>query len=51
MENGSGKKWKEKPVGKKAWSILAKMEKMPGVFLGLINIKINDEAKLTDYLK
>ena len=39
-----------KPGGKKAWSVLEKMEKKSGVFfLGLIHIKINDEAKLTDY--
>ena len=40
----------KKPGGKKAWSVLEKMEKKPGVFFsGLIHIKINDEAKLTDY--
>ena len=39
-----------KPGGKKAWSVLEKMEKKPGVFfLGLIHIKINDEVKLTQY--
>ena len=30
--------------GKKAWSVLEKMEKKPGVFfLALIHIKINDQ--------
>ena len=38
-----------KPGGKKAWSVLDKMEKKPGVFLGLIHIKINDEVRLTHY--
>ena len=39
-----------KPGGKKAWSVLEKMEKKPGVFfLGLIHIKINDEVKLIHY--
>ena len=38
-----------KPGGKKAWSVLEKMEKSLVSFLGLIHIKINDEAKLTDY--
>ena len=39
-----------KPGGKKAWSVLEKKEKKPGVFfLGLKHIKINDEVKLTDY--
>ena len=39
-----------KPGGKKAWSVLKKNGKKPGVFfLGLIHIKIKDEAKLTYY--
>ena len=37
----------KKPGGKKAWCVLEKMEKKPCVFLGLIQMKINDEVKLT----
>ena len=36
--------------GKKAWSVLEKMEKKPGVFfLRLMYIKINDEINLIHY--
>ena len=36
--------------GKKAWSVLEKMEKRLGVFfLGFMQIKINDEVKLAHY--
>ena len=39
-----------KPGGKKASSVLEKMEKKPGVFfLGLIHFKINNEVKLIHY--
>ena len=40
----------KKPGGKKVWSLLEKMGKRTGVFfLGLKQIRLNDEVKLTDY--
>ena len=37
----------KKPGGKKAWCVLEKMDKSLVFFLGLIQMKINDEVKLT----
>ena len=39
----------KKPGGKKAWSVLVKMEKSLVSCLGLIHIKNNENVKLTDY--
>ena len=45
IKNGSGKK----PDGKKAWSVLERMENAWCLFLRLIHNKINDEVKITHY--